>query len=202
MKYLILKPKDDTYDPSRTRYESSDDFMSNFTALADVGSEAAAAEYVRAILPDATAMVVPVQIGSGSSLCLGLITDVSARQKINLDDHLPFVIVVRAISDARDSSIDRRKPFDQRRWALRPMKPDLGKTYDVEVRSSDAGAPVFTQARVGFRNGHLVVYIEAEGVQFSVGFQDAGLELKQSEAAASVGSDGSSELDRIGAGPA
>jgi hypothetical protein len=199
MRYVILKPKDETYDPSQTRYESSDDLMAFLTPIADLGAEGPAAEYVRAILPDATAMVVPVHIGSGSSLFLGLITDVDARRQVNLDKHLPFVLLVRAISDQRDSAMTRKKPFDQRLWSLRPMRPDLGKTYPVEVRSSDAGAPVFTEARVGFYNGRLVVYVEAEGVRFSIGFQDLGLELKESEAPASVAVDGSSELDRIGA---
>ncbi len=204
MRYQILKPIGETFDPREYDLKSAADLYSHVTSIADLDSEQQAADYTRHILPNATVMPIPIEVGSGQTVLLGFINDEQARRIANPDREIPFVLFVQAIStnDADRHRIKRGGrggAFDRLIWKVRPVRPEMQRTFPVELRATDLEVPTFTDAKVGYHDGKLTMYVEVGGIEMSLTFQQLGLVLNESESPATVPVDGgSSELDRIG----
>ncbi len=180
MRYVILKPKAGTIDPRTTSFASFDELHALAPPLAEFTSEAECAAQIRLMYPDAVTLPMRINLASGKAqtVVLGVIDDEKARQTVDVNSAIPFACLVQAISETEVERMRLKKgdpPFTMNTWRLKPVCPSVYKATPVEVRSSDAAAPVFTTARVGRHRDQLAVFIDAEGVQFSLVFEDKKL---------------------------
>lgn len=183
MRYVILKPPTGTtIDPRMRSYASFDELHAAAPPLAECDTEQECARQVRLMYPDAVTLPMRINLANGKAqtVVLGVIDDDKARQTVNVDAEIPFVCLVQAISENDAERMRMKKgdsPFAAITWRLQPVCPSLYKSSPVEVRSTDAMAPVFTTARIGTHRGRLCVFVEAHGVEFSVLFEDPGIAL-------------------------
>ena len=187
MRYVILQPPTGkTIDPRTTSFGSFDELYQLAPPLAEFSSEADCAKQIRFMYPDAVTLPMRINLANGKAqtVVLGVIDDEKARQTVDVDKAIPFSCLVQAVSENDAERMRLKKgdaPFAMLMWRLKPVCPTVYTTTAVEVRSSDAAAPVFATARVGRHRDRLTVFIDAEGVQFSVLFEDKNLELRESD---------------------
>ncbi len=175
MKFLILRPSDGkTLDPRGLKLASSDALHKAAPVIGEADTEDEAARAVRRLEPDAVPMIFQVPVGSGHMVLLGLLNDQFARQRVNVEAEIPFVMFVQAVPeyDADRQRLKKGHGFTEDTWRLRPVCPDLYESHEVELRATDLRVPAFTQARVGYHNGRLTVFVEVGGIELSMTFTD------------------------------
>ena len=183
MRYLILQPPTgQTIDPRTTSFGSFEDLYKLAKPLAEFSTEQECAKQVRLMYPDAVTLPMRINLANGKAqtVVLGVIDDEKARQTVDVDKAIPFVCLVQAVSDNDAERMRLKKgdpPFAAITWRLKPVCPAVYKSTPVEVRATDATAPVFTSARIGTHRGRLCVFVEAHGVEFSVLFEDPSIAL-------------------------
>lgn len=204
MRYLILKPRHLHFDPRHDLIKSAEHLHELVTPIADCATEAEAVSCVRRAYPGAIGMPMSVRIGTGATVLLGFVEDPS--RPIDPDEDLPFVVLVQPVSQSPSDRKDieravegRVQLFDRVLWRLKPVQPALYRTRQIEWRTSELDAPVFLDARVGYDNGHLVIYVEVGDQSMSIGFREMGLELvERDDLKAVTGHATTPMLDRIG----
>lgn len=180
MRYRILKPTKPT-DPRSLQLGSLAVLDAILSPIFECATEKECVKHLRSMCDGGVAMPVPVTIGSGQSYLLGFVEDEMAVRRVDPDQEIPFVLFVHPVAENDD---DRRvikaagaRLFDRKLWKVPVVCAELAKTYDVEIRASDAEVPVFTTARVGHHKGKLVIYAEAAGVELSIAFDDPNVRL-------------------------
>lgn len=176
MRYTILKPSG-PFDPRRAEYPSLDHLREKMPSTADCELESQAAEAVRELYPDAIAMPVPIRIGSGEMLLLGIL---ACAQPVDLEGPIPFVGFVQAVPQHNmdQVAIKKRRQFNRTLWKA-PVLAPRGDAHEVkvELRASDLEIPSRVVARMyrraDKRGGRPVLYLDLNGVEMSVEFLDS-----------------------------
>lgn len=180
MRYLILKPKAPT-DPRTLKPQSTLDLHARLLPHVECESERAAVAFVRDLLPNAVALMFPMQIGSGQTVLLGFVEDEDQRRAVDLDTEIKFVLFVQPVpQDDGERMLLRRRPgdaFGRKLWKVQPRMPDLPTIESIELRASDLEVPYFGHATVGSLDGRLVIHVEVGDVQMSLHFDDPALGL-------------------------
>lgn len=186
MRYMILKPRELTFDPRDLSIPDMAKLHDLIPPIADCPTEVEAKYAIRKVLPNAQGVPFPIKIGSGHAILLGFIEDPSCS--IDHDD-MPFAIFVQAITQTEH---DRKKIgralegkeriFDKDLWKLRPVRPQLSKTEEIEWRTSENDTPVFLDAQVGYDvDGRLLVFAEMGNHSFSIKFRSTALVIRQDD---------------------
>lgn len=199
MRYQIMVFPQPT-DPRDIDHSSADILRSQAPIVAEYPSEEMVAMEARHRWPDAAAMVIPLEIGTGETRVIGLVAD--AHAAVGEQTKIPCTAIVYAApdTDADRQRIKRRVAFNRGLWKMPVTRPEFAAIHRVEIRATDLEVPSFTEARVGYYEGRLVIYAELGGIELSIRFDDPAVQLSVSGAPATVAADGrdvSGALDRI-----
>lgn len=182
MRYLILQPRDKTFDPRFVELKSTAHLHELMPPLADCATEREAVSCARRVYPNALAMPFTVKVGSGIIVLLGFVEH--ANEEVDPDDVIPFVMIVQPIGQTDgDRAIlrraaDGREPvFDRKAWRLKPVQPAVYKTLPIEWRTTELDVPAHLDAHVGYENGRLVIYAEMGEHALSIALQSDRYEL-------------------------
>lgn len=152
--------------------------------IAQGESEAEAVLRVRRLFPDSVAMLVPVKIGSGEVIAMGILDEQASRERVDSDKPLPFVCIVMPTPEHDHERARLKKDrvqFTEDLWRLKPVTLDQGSANilqaAVEVRAGDLLAPVFTHARIGTYRGRTTITCDVGGIPFSMVFDDPGVAI-------------------------
>ncbi len=193
MRYMLLIPEF-TIDPRHLDTKSQDEFLLCFKSSSKLDHEVDAVESVRGMWPDAIVLPVPIRIGSGSAVVLGILPNIYKHDLHRGKSDIPFVAVVQAISEASgEARAAARKngadgPWTRKLWRV-PVD-DRGVSIDdvdVELRSSGHDTPLPMKMRVTFHEGRAIFAGRTPGevdMSFSFDLSD----LNDLSAAASKGS--------------
>jgi hypothetical protein len=176
MRYTILRPNAPT-DVRNLEFASAEYLRAEFPSIADCDLEEEAMRRVRELYPDAVVMPVPIKLGSGDSVLLGVLENISAPR--DPEGKIPFVLFVQAISqsNADTVAIKKRRQFSRHIWKVPVLHPSGEmRSLDVELRASDLEQPSKIKAvmfrRAAKHGGRNVLYLELNGVEVSVEFLD------------------------------
>ena len=194
MRYAILQPARPV-DPRQLDFASIEALHDALPKVADPPTEPAAVEWVRDRYPDAIVMPIPMRIGSGVTVLLGIIASVDVPHAG--DGTIPFSAFVAptpqtdkerlAIKNAAQGK--GAAPFARKMWSTPTAAPNVGvDMLDLELRASNMETPVRLTGKVGRRLGadgvdRLCLQLEHGGTAISIEFRDAELVLVENEGA-------------------
>lgn len=173
MRYTILRPGSPT-DPRALSFASLEHLRAEFPSVLDCELESEAAERVRDLYPDALVMPLPIKLGAGETMLLGVIENLDTPH--DADGTIPFVLFVQAISQNSGDqyAIRKNKQWSRSIWkvpVVRPRSLDYGEVK-VELRATDLDQPTRLHAKVFRRADDLgarkVVYLELNGIEMSL----------------------------------
>lgn len=179
MLYQILLPPA-PLDPRQLGAASLDRLYEAMPCLIECDLEEEAVQAVHNVHPGAIAMPVPVPMGSGEVMLLGILDDVR-KVPTETAPGILFSMFVYAVAESGSdrTRIKERKQFSRRAWRTPVQVPNLDvRTQPVEVRAADLETPMRVEANVGRVSGHLVVHCEVGGIAMSIRFEDPALELR------------------------
>lgn len=186
MRYLILKPTAPT-DPRALKPQSIFELHARLPPHVECEHEKAAVAFVRELMPNAVALMFPMQIGSGHTVLLGFVDDEDQRRAIDPDREIKFVLFVQPVPQDDGERVQfRRRPgdaFDRKLWKVKPRMPDLPTIESIELRASDLEVPYFGHAAVGHVDGRLVIHVQVGDVQMSLHFDNPEVALVHRKAA-------------------
>ena len=136
-------------------------------------SEIAAARALRERYPDLIAMPVPVDVGSGSIMFLGILPE---PRVTNPKEEIPFVALVHAkAEDVHDKkTIAARKQFSREPWRAPVLVPKYGGLIvrKAEVRATGLEVPMIVDVKIGRVGDRLVNYFSFPGTEVSIAFEN------------------------------
>jgi hypothetical protein len=172
MRYTILKPNTPT-DPRHLSFASLEHFRAEFPSIADCDLERQVIEQVRNMYPDAIVMPIPLEVGSGKTMILGVLE--SADSPTDPNGTIPYVLFVQAISQsgAETALIKRNGQFSRSAWAAPVIAPRGDyELKRVELRGSNIEQPLRINAAVFRRadrhGGHRTIFLDLGEVQMSI----------------------------------
>jgi hypothetical protein len=179
MLYQILLPPE-PIDPRDLEIDSLQRLHEIMPCTIECDLEEDAVQAVHDVYPSAIAMPVPVSLGSGKIMLLGILDDV---RKAPTDDvsGVAFAMFVHAVAEhvGDRGRIKNLLQFSRRAWRTPVQVPSRDtKAHAVEVRASDLETPMRVEAKVGRISGHLVIHCEIGGIAMSVRFEDPAVDLR------------------------
>jgi hypothetical protein len=188
MRYNVYRFTSPT-DPRHRHADSLDTLFQGMDSFGRFHDELDAVEAVRGVYPDAVAMPVILEVGSGSVMVLGLLE--SSSVPTDPSGRIPFVMLVQAVGDNGNDRMRMRKQqqFTERLWQAPVADPKTDiDFYKVEVRATDLRASASVPAAVGRdMSGRLVIRVEVGGVSMSMTFDDPRATLSRTPSASSSG---------------
>lgn len=180
MRYLVLKPATPT-DPRKLHLVNHDALLAAAPAIADCELESEAVMTVREMYPDAVAMPIPVQIGSGTEWLMAVVADSDADVGAP-EAEIPFVLFVRAVPErGRDKQrIADNASFDRKKWKspVHHATATTANPFEIELRGTDLDTSVMATAIVGrLPDGRTVITTEVGGIEVSIAFKDRNVGL-------------------------
>jgi hypothetical protein len=173
-------------DPRHRRADSLEELFGGMQ-VEQYSDELDAVAAVRKAHPNAVAMPMQLQVGSGSVLVLGVVA--STQTPIDPNGRIPFVTLVHATANNGPDRARMRKQqqFTERLWQAPVAQPKTDiDFYKVEVRATDLRASASVPAAVGRdATGRLVIRVEVGGVEMSMTFDDPRATLSRSPSASS-----------------
>jgi len=137
-------------------------------------NEQDAARALRERYPDLIAMPVPVDVGSGSIMFLGILPE---PRVTNPKEEIPFVALVHAkAEDVHDKkTIAARKQFSREPWRAPVLVPKYGGLIvrKAEVRATGLEVPMIVDVKIGRVGDRLVNYFSFPGTEVSIAFSGA-----------------------------
>lgn len=183
MKYVVMLPDAaGPADPRHVTIKNMNHLYDMFAPQVECETEEEVVRVVRAAYPNAIAFPMPVRVGSGTLMMLGVLSD-SAKFPRGQDPRsamFPFVMVVSAWADSACDRklLNRNRQFNTELWRAPVIVPDEDVcTHAAELRSSDLGYPAQVNVDVGRANGHIVLHLSFLGVEMSLVFNAASLDL-------------------------
>jgi hypothetical protein len=179
MRYQILLP-DQPLDPRKVGVNSLARLYEVMRCTVECDLEEEAVQSVHDVYPSAVAMPIPLPVGSGEVMLLGILEDVRKAPGFS-DAEIPFVMFVYAVAEhaADRKVIQKREQFSRRAWRTPVQVPSRdARVHPVEVRAADLESPMRVDAQVGRVGGHLVIHCDVGGITMSVRFEDPALDLR------------------------
>lgn len=179
MLYQILLPPA-PLDPRQLGAASLDHLYEAMPCTLECDLEEEAVQAVHDVHPGAIAMPVPVPMGAGEVMLLGILDDVR-KVPTETAPGILFSMFVYAVSESHSDRIRimNRKQFSRRAWRTPVQVPNRDvRMQAVEVRAADLETPMRVEAKVGRISGHLVVHCEVGGITMSLRFEDPALDLR------------------------
>lgn len=157
-----------THDPRHTKHKDLAHFEGLYSNSQAYGNETAALKFVRELYSDALAVPIPVEIGSGKVIMLGVVASPTDTVKIREESNaeLPFVAIVRAVPETTGERNDLKKReagvFTMRLWAVPSVdKPTGGiSVVPMTIRAKAQGFPMITDATIGLQHGKVAIHAE------------------------------------------
>lgn len=176
MKYAIRKPRlAKTFDPRKHHFESLEQLEAVLGFEVGESSETLIESELTEMYPDRLCMPVFVSIGSGKIVMLGVIERIDQYSDPE-ETELPFVAFVHPIAQTpreRDM-VKIGKHWNIRVWKTPVVKVVEAMTASVELRATDLDFPTRTNAAIGkTRDGRPAIYIEVNGVEMSLVFDES-----------------------------
>ena len=163
MRFTILRPAN-PLDIRHLEIKSVDHLREQVPSISDHADEAEVVRAVRDLFPDAVAMPVPVRVGVGDMMLMGILP--SVRTARNPDDIIPFVLFVQA---SPETSLDhqmtkKRRQWNRHLWRSPVLKPrgDF-RGVDLNVQFHDMEVPMPVTGYMWRRSNGSGVYANAGG---------------------------------------
>ncbi len=152
MRYLLLVPSS-PLDPRFINARNHDELLLAFQSSSKIATEAEVVTAVRDKWPDAIVMPVPVSVGSGKVVLLGVLPDIYKHNEVNPGGSMgkgdiPFVACVQAISETKHDLRAASNPWSRALWKI-PLdtRGPFVDHIDVEMRVSDRDTPMVVKMR-------------------------------------------------------
>jgi hypothetical protein len=179
MKYHLHIPLPPTLDPRKRTFDSLEAFTGaapEVEVALSADTEMACILELRKRWPNAIVMPIPVELGSGSTIMLGVLPTV--RGGVERGAEIPFVAFVRAQAENEaDKKLFRKEAhrmiFDPSVWKTPLDEPSSSfpMRTNIEMRSTDLDLPIMIDADVGRNaNGELVIAFDVGGGRASLTF--------------------------------
>lgn len=183
MRYYVLQPSSPV-DPRELEFASLMDLRRELPIVAESDLESDAVDEVRRRYPNALAMPVPVDIGSGTTLLLGI---VAGDARIDAGRSIPFVLFVHAVPESgRDKrDIVATTQYSRTKWRLPVLRPpehpaEVGH-HQVSIRASDLDQFAAVDATTFRRDARQVIYVQVGDAEMSLEFQDPTIRISASQ---------------------
>lgn len=173
MRYTLLQPFTPT-DIRKLDIASTEELRSKLPSISDHDLESEAISAARDLYPDAVAMPVPLKIGSGETVLMGILPSIR-KAAYTKDDTIPFVLFVQATSqsDMDRQAIKKHRQFQRSLWRTPVLAPKGDyRPVDLEMRFHDMEQPMKVTGamfrRADKNGGRVVLYIHTENGSLSI----------------------------------
>lgn len=181
MKYHLHVPPA-PLDPRRRTFDSLEAFDGaapevDLASTVSGETETCAILEMRKRWPNAIVMPLPVELGSGRTIMLGVLP--SVRGGVERGAEIPFVAFVRAQSENdADRKLFRKEAhrliFEPGIWKAPLDEPRMSRHTQIEMRSTDLDLPMMVDADIGNNAaGEIVIAFDVGGGRVTLTFPDA-----------------------------